>query len=39
MAKLRQFSHFLQQINKWVSHPFSKIQREVRLVPDLDDES
>ena len=26
MAKLRQFSHFLQQINKSVSHPFSKIQ-------------
>ena len=26
MAKLRQFSPFLQQINKSVSHPFSKIQ-------------
>ena len=26
MAKLRQFSHFLQQINKWASRPFSKIQ-------------
>ena len=26
ISKLRQFSHFLQQINKWVSHPFSKIQ-------------
>ena len=26
MAKLRQFSHFLQQINKWEPFPFSKIQ-------------
>ena len=26
LAKLRQLSHFLQQINQWVSHPFSKIQ-------------
>ena len=31
MAKLRQFSHFLQQINKWVLYPFSKIQRELRV--------
>ena len=34
MAKLRQFSHFLQQINKLVSHPFSKIQtRALSLFP------
>ena len=26
LAKLRQFSHFLQQINKSVLYPFSKIQ-------------
>jgi hypothetical protein len=26
MAKLRQFSHFLQQIYRSVSHPFSKVQ-------------
>ena len=26
LAKLRQFSHFLQSINKWASRPFSKIQ-------------
>ena len=26
MAKLRRFIHFLQQLNQWVSHPFSKIQ-------------
>ena len=26
MAKLRQFSHFLQQINKSLLYPFSKIQ-------------
>ena len=31
MAKLRQFSHFLQQINKSVLYPFSKIQRELRV--------
>ena len=24
MAKLRQFSHFLQQINKWEPFPFCK---------------
>ena len=31
MAKLRQFSHFLQQINKWASRPFSKIQTRLRV--------